>query len=140
MARRFLRRAAAVGFGLIFAACSLTDPEGDDQTISGEAPAAAVDVFQKADAWLQRGTYQVTERRSPDLLSARRALPGSQDRIGRIDFTTTPGTGTTTKYEIHSWTEVLGVQTRENDVEVIADAQSLAAALTCPLAKWSTCP
>jgi len=132
-------RAAGIGFGLILAACSLPgiDPEDRELTISGEAPASAEAVFQKAEAWLQR--YQVIERRSPDLLSVRRALPG-QDRTGRLEFRTSPGTSGTTKYEIRVWTEILGVQTRENDVEMAADAQSLSAALVCPAAKWPSCP
>ena len=123
----------------ILTACSLTDPEGDDQTISGEAPATAEAVFQKAEAWLQGRGYQTLERRSPDLLRARRALPG-QDRTGRLDFTTATGTPTTTKYEVRTWTEVLGIQSRENDVEMQADAQSLSTALNCPAARWPSCP
>ena len=132
-------RAAAIGFVLIVAACSLTDPEGDDQTISGEAPATAEAVFQKAEAWIQGRGYQTLERRSPGLLSVRRALPG-QDRTGRLDFTTAAGTATTTKYEIRTWTEVLGVQARDNDVEMQADAQNLSTALNCPAARWPSCP
>lgn len=133
-------RAAGIGAGLILAACSLTDPEGQELTLTGDAPAPAEAVFQKAEAWLQRGSYQVVERRSPDLLRARRSLPG-QDRTGRLDFRTSPGTAAgTTRYEIHSWTEVLGVQSRENDVEMSVDAQGLSAALSCPLADWPSCP
>jgi hypothetical protein len=139
MNRRGRLRAAGVGFALILAACSLTDPEGDDLTVSGEAPAAADAVFQKAEAWLGRGTYQVLERSSPTLIRARRALPG-QDRTGRLDFTTSAGAAGTTKYQIVVWTEVLGIQSRQNDAETQADAASLSAALTCPAAKWPSCP
>jgi hypothetical protein len=130
--------AACVGL-LLAAACRITDPEDLDFSVSGEAPANAEAVFQKAELWLQGRSYEIYERRSPDLMRARKALPG-QDRRGRIDFTTTPGTATTTKYEVQSWTEVLGIQARENDVEMEADAQSLSAALNCPAARWPTCP
>ena len=137
-------RAAGIGFGLILAACSVSglDPESEDSTISGEAPATATQeaVFQKAEAWLARSVYQVTDRKGPASLSARRTLLGSQDRIGRLEFTTSAPTPTGVKYEIHTWTELLGIQARENDAEMVADAQSLAAALSCPAAKWSTCP
>jgi hypothetical protein len=132
-------RAVGTGLALILTACSLTDPEGEDQTISGEAPAAAEAVYQKAEAWLQGRSYEIYFRASPTQLSARRALPG-QDRRGRIEFTTSPGTATTTKYEIRSWTEILGIQSRENDVEMVVDAQSLSAALVCPAARWPSCP
>jgi hypothetical protein len=133
------RLCLAAALTSMLAACSLTDPEGEDQTISGEAPATAEAVFQKAEAWLQGRSYEISFRASPTQLSARRALPG-QDRRGRLDFNTSPGTATTTKFEIQSWTEVLGIQSRENDVEMVADAQSLSAALVCPAARWPSCP
>jgi hypothetical protein len=133
------RQAVAIGLVLILAACRLTDPEGEDQTISGEAPATAEAVFQKAETWLQGRGYQTLERTSPTRIRARRALPG-QDRTGRLDLTTAAGTASTTKYEIVTWSEVLGVQSRLNDAEMVADAQSLAAALTCPAARWPSCP
>jgi hypothetical protein len=133
------RLCLAAALSSTLAACSLTDPEGDEQSISGEAPATAEAVFQKAEAWLQGRSYEIYARTSPTTLSARRALPG-QDRRGRIEFTTSPGTATTTKYEIQSWTEILGIQARENDVEMIVDAQSLSAALNCPAARWPSCP
>jgi hypothetical protein len=133
------RLCLAAALSSMLAACSLTGPEGDDQTISGEVPATAEAVFQKAEAWIQGRGYQTLERRSPTLLSARRALPG-QDRTGRLDFTTATGTPTTTKYEIRTWSEVLGVQSRENDVEMQADAQLLSNALNCPAARWPSCP
>ena len=133
------RLCLAAALSSMLAACSLTDPEGEDQTISGEAPATAEAVFQKAEAWLQGRGYQTLERRSPEVLRLRRALPG-QDRTGRLDFTTATGTPSTTKYEVRTWTEVLGIQSRENDVEMVADAQSLSAALVCPAARWPSCP
>jgi hypothetical protein len=88
---------------------------------------------------MQGRGYELYERRSPDLIRARKALAG-QDRRGRIDFSTSPGTASSTKYQIVSWTEILGLQTRENDVEMQADAQSLSSALVCPAARWPTCP
>src|SRR5687768_18572453 len=94
---RLRRLSIAAALLSMLTGCSLTDPEGDDQSISGEAPATAEAVFQKAETWLQGRGYQTIERRSPELLRARRALPG-QDRTGRLDFTTAVGTASTTKY------------------------------------------
>lgn len=133
-------KGAWIGAALILAACSLTAPEDQDFRISGEAPAAAADVFAKAEAATQRGGWTVLERASPTVLRLRRSLPG-QERTGRLDVTTSAGaSATSTRYEIHTWTEVRGVKARENDVEMIADAQGLAAALQCPAARWPSCP
>ncbi|MSR36253.1 MAG: hypothetical protein EXR95_06345 [Gemmatimonadetes bacterium] len=134
-------RAAGIGFGLMLATCSISgiDSEGRELSISSDAPASAEAVFQKAEAWIGRGTYQVLERRSPDLVRARRALSG-QDFKGRLDIEITAVTATTSKYEIRVWTEFLGVKARANDAEMAADAESLRAALSCPAAKWPTCP
>jgi hypothetical protein len=137
--RRAHRLSLAAVLLSILTACAITDPEGDDLAITGEVPATREAVFQKAEAWLQERSYEIYARTSPDLLSARKALPG-QDRRGRIEFTTSVGTASTTKYQVQAWTEVLGIQARENDAEMGADAQSLSAALNCPAARWPTCP
>ena len=140
MTRRASGRAASLGLALLLAGCGIAAPEDQDFRVSGEAPAAAADVFAKADAWTQRGGWTVLERVSPTRLRLQRPLAG-QNRSGRLDFTTAAGaTAGSTKYEVHTWTEVLGIKSRENDAEVIADAQSLGAALQCPQAKWPSCP
>lgn len=136
-----MNRKAWIGLALILAACSLTDLDDQDFQASGEAPAAAAAVFEKAEAWVQGRTgWQVLLSRRPDQLQLRRTLPG-QNRTGLIDFTTAADTTTaSTKYEIRAWTEILGIRTRQNDVEVVVDGRALAAALECPAAKWPTCP
>lgn len=125
-----MRRRAWIGAALILAACSLTDPDDQDFRVSDEAPAPADAVFEKAEAWAQgRSGWQVLLRQPPDRLQLRRTLPG-QNRTGRIDFTTSPGTTTaSTRYEIVAWTEILGIRTRQNDVEVVVDGRALADAL-----------
>src|SRR5687768_4122184 len=117
-------RAAAIGWALILAACRITDPEGDEHSVSGEVPATREAVFAKAEGWLRGRGYEIYDSGSPERLSARKALPG-QDRRGRIEFKTSAGaTASATKYEIRSWTEILGIQSRENDAEMQADAQN----------------
>jgi outer membrane PBP1 activator LpoA protein len=139
--RRTARGVAPLGLALVLAACSVTSPDELDYHVTGEAPASADAVFQKAQAWVtQHPAWQVTTATSPTQLSLQRALAG-QNRSGRIELTTSAGKSAgSTAYDIAASTAILGIKARDNDAEVVADAQTLGAALSCPAAKWSTCP
>jgi hypothetical protein len=136
---------ALVGAGVVaLGGCSFPGvrPEGRVQSISASAPAPRDTVFRRARGWFARNAYVIVRESGGTSIVAHR--PISVDGAGAtqavIEFEIRNSSATETAYRVTSRTERGGREVDRTDTQTIPGIDALISYLSCPAARWPSCP
>ncbi|MFL5484999.1 MAG: hypothetical protein ACJ793_05135 [Gemmatimonadaceae bacterium] len=121
-------------------------PEGRDQSLSATAPVSVGIVFDRAKQWYARNRYVLSAEVPDQRLRGYSTIgrEGNVETRAVVEFSIKRSSAAETAYQIESHTEV-GVpptmrQAESNSTEAAQAVSSLQSWLSCPAARWPSCP
>jgi hypothetical protein len=121
-------------------------PEGRTQSLTATAPAAAAVVFGRAKEWYATNRYIFSAESPGQLLRGYKTigLDGNGETRAVVEFTIRRSSSTETEFQIESHTDVgsppLMRRADSNSTEASQAVSSLHSWLSCPAARWPSCP
>jgi hypothetical protein len=139
--RSSLIRAALIVAGITACAFPGVRPEGRVKAISSYAPAPRDTVYRRARGWFERFGYVISQETGTKIVGHRvLTVDGTGATHAVIEFEIRSSSATETAYTTTSRTERGGREVDRTDTQTIPGIDALIAYLSCPAARWPSCP